>query len=126
MMGPIKLRRNREYERYCIMLCILIMFSVIYVTGAYILGFLDKQIVPFLQYCLVLLVTFCIIANILNKKRYYPCPNCDKSINVYEDWQCNYCNQFQKKETFISDKCIHCGRRLGSFYCEHCHEEIKL
>ena len=57
-------------------------------------------------------------------KTYSPCPYCDKSVLVNEDWQCDFCDRYQDEPRFLSQPCIHCGREIKSFFCEHCHKEI--
>ena len=58
--------------------------------------------------------------------KYSICPNCNKSILVYERWQCEHCDNFQNKERYIFDKCQICGRFVDIFCCEHCHKEIRI
>ena len=55
-----------------------------------------------------------------------PYPDCNKSVKIYENWQCNKCNKFQEKDRYVTDKCRHCGRRLDAIFCEHCHREYKI
>lgn len=57
---------------------------------------------------------------------YLPCPECDSSVKVLENWQCEKCYNYQDRETFITEKCRHCKRKLSTVFCEHCHKEIKL
>lgn len=59
---------------------------------------------------------------------YQPCPyqDCNKSINVFVDWQCDHCNNYQGKKRFIHKACRHCGRHLFTAYCEHCHQEFRV
>ena len=59
-------------------------------------------------------------------KLYMPCPYCNKSTLVKEDWKCDYCNNFQGKPRFLNEKCVHCRRVLKTAFCEHCHEEFKI
>jgi len=60
------------------------------------------------------------------KKKYLPCPYCNKSVKISENWQCPYCNEWQGKECLLNQKCKHCNRKLETAYCEHCHKEFRL
>jgi len=57
---------------------------------------------------------------------YTICPNCNKSIKIYEKWRCDYCKNSQKSEIFIMAACGHCGRHLEKVYCEHCDQKLDL
>ena len=66
---------------------------------------------------------------IFNKKKirnYEICPyeDCKKSVKIYEDWQCDKCNNHQGKDRYIFKKCVHCKQKLDSVYCEHCDREF--
>lgn len=57
---------------------------------------------------------------------YLPCPYCNKSVKVYEKWQCPHCDNWQNSERYIIDKCDHCHRHMKSVFCEHCHKEFRI
>lgn len=58
--------------------------------------------------------------------KYTTCPRCEKSILVYDRWQCDSCNNIQKKDRFIYQDCAFCKKQLKRVYCEHCHGEISV
>lgn len=60
--------------------------------------------------------------------KYLPCPykDCNKSMLVFSDWQCPYCNNFQGKERYITEECTSCGRELETAFCEHCQREFEI
>lgn len=57
---------------------------------------------------------------------YFPCPYCDKSIEIYYDWQCDYCDKLQGEKRLVSERCTNCLRYLESIHCEHCDKEVGL
>ena len=59
---------------------------------------------------------------------YLTCPHkdCNKSLLVYENWQCEHCHNSQGKFRYITKKCTHCKRYQKSVFCEHCHRELVL
>ena len=57
-------------------------------------------------------------------KKYYNCPYCDKSILMYETWQCHHCHEIQKKPSLCFEKCQICGRYQETAVCEHCKWEF--
>ena len=62
--------------------------------------------------------------NKVKKSTFFLCPYCDKSVVVKENWRCDSCNNLQGVERYISMKCKHCGKRLGTASCEHCEKEF--
>jgi len=63
-----------------------------------------------------------------NPLKYHPClyEDCQDSVGIYVNWQCNRCKQFQGSLRYICDPCIHCKRYLETAFCEHCHREFKI
>lgn len=56
--------------------------------------------------------------------KYMTCPNCKKSMLIYDRWRCNSCHNIQIKEKYIFDHCEHCRQNQLSFHCEYCDEEL--
>lgn len=59
---------------------------------------------------------------------YLPCPNpnCNKSVELYEDWKCDYCHNKQGHDRFITAECSQCKRKLEKVFCEHCDAKLVL
>jgi len=97
----------------------------LYIKNMYLVAFAGNFILLEILY---FLLGFQILKRYEKRRplRFLPCPLCDKSVKIYEDWQCDRCNNFQGTEIYISDKCAHCNRNLNTAYCEHCHGEIIL
>jgi hypothetical protein len=59
---------------------------------------------------------------------YYPCPypDCRKSVRIFDNWQCDKCNNYQGKPRLMIENCVHCKASLETVFCEHCKREFKL
>lgn len=74
------------------------------------------------------IINACIVG-LIRKKRptvFLPCPHCDKSVKIFDEWKCDFCNNFQERVHYITDKCDHCKRKLKTVFCEHCEKEFNL
>ena len=61
-----------------------------------------------------------------NKAEYVICPYCDKSVLFQYDWECDHCHNTQGVGRALNKPCVHCKRKLKSFYCDNCEKEILL
>ncbi len=147
----IKQKSNRDLFRFYFVICLPAAIAVLlYIIGIYSQNILLVGIVCILAFptsilfynqilqdemwiVLHIFLLFVFINYRIYKKRenlwlskFSVCPYCNKSILVYEKWQCDHCYNFQKKERYIFDKCQICGRFVDIFCCEHCHKEIRI
>lgn len=86
--------------------------AVLFIVGVLLLGYV---------------VAGHIIWNVLfDRTRYLSCPYCGKSVLLKDNWQCEFCDNYQGVKRFFHKKCIFCKRVLQTCYCEHCEKEMEL
>ncbi len=80
---------------------------------------------------LILAGTFLIIAllSFFIGRRYKPetyqsCPNCGVKISLFQKWHCVSCDNYQKKERYIVEKCDTCGKSSEIITCPRCKAEV--
>ena len=82
------------------------------------------------DFLLLTLISFYFISRYSRKHplRYLACPysDCRLSVKIWEHWRCDKCHNKQTKPHYITESCDHCGQRLETVFCEHCHREFYL
>lgn len=61
-----------------------------------------------------------------SKPIYQECPYCNKSILIAYNWTCDWCHNEQNQNAYIYAPCVHCRRKLTTFFCQYCDKEISL
>lgn len=87
---------------------------------------LNDSVIPPWCFAIPTAIICVVLITKLDKITHWTCPNCNKSMLIKLDWTCPFCHKKQGEVRIIRDDCIHCKREIESFFCEHCHEEIKL